>query len=53
MSTKVQIVKRLEVIKNLIELEDEDTIHIQIDKLKSFSSRQKIRSLRKRSLIFS
>jgi len=35
MSTKVQIVKRLEVIKTLIELEDEDMIHIQIDKLKS------------------
>ena len=35
MSTKVQIIKRLEIIKNLIELEDEDMIHIQIDKLKS------------------
>lgn len=34
MSVKVQIVKRLEVIKNLIELEDEDSIHAQIDKLK-------------------
>jgi hypothetical protein len=34
-STKVQIVKRLEIIKSLIELEDEDMIHIQIDKLKS------------------
>lgn len=34
MSTKVQIVKRLEIIKSLVELEDEDMIHIQIDKLK-------------------
>lgn len=34
MSTKIQIVKRLEIIKSLIELEDEDMIHIQIDKLK-------------------
>jgi exodeoxyribonuclease-5 len=33
-STKVQIIKRLEVIKNLIELEDEDSIHFQIEKLK-------------------
>lgn len=35
MSTKLQIVKRLEVIKTLIELEDEDMIHTQINKLKS------------------
>lgn len=35
MSTKVQVVKRLEVIKNLIELEDEEMIHLQIEKLKS------------------
>jgi len=35
MSTKVQIVKRLEIVKTLIELEDEDMIHIQIGKLKS------------------
>jgi nucleoside-triphosphatase THEP1 len=35
MSTKIQIIKRLEIIKNFIELEDEDMIHLQIDKLKS------------------
>lgn len=35
MSTKIQIIKRLEIIKNLIELEDEDMIHLQIEKLKS------------------
>jgi len=35
MSTKIQIIKRLEIIKNLIELEDEETIHRQIDILKS------------------
>ena len=35
MSKKVQIIKRLEIIKNLIELEDEDMVHIQIDKLKA------------------
>ncbi len=34
MSTKIQIIKRLEIIKNLIELEDEDSIHTQIEKLK-------------------
>ncbi len=35
MSTKIQIIKRLEVIKNLIELEDEEMIHIQIEKLRA------------------
>ncbi len=35
MSKKIQIIKRLEIIKNLIELEDEESIHIQIEKLKS------------------
>jgi len=35
MSTKIQIIKRLEIIKNLIELEEEEMIHIQIEKLKS------------------
>lgn len=34
MSTKIQIVKRLDAIKNLIELEDEEMIHLQIERLK-------------------
>jgi flagellar biosynthesis GTPase FlhF len=34
MSTKTQIIKRLDAIKNLIELEDEEMIHLQIDRLK-------------------
>jgi len=40
MSTKIQIIKRLEIVKNLIELEDEDMIHIQIEKLKSEKNRE-------------
>jgi len=34
MSTKIQIIKRLEIIKNFIEIEEEDMIHLQIEKLK-------------------
>lgn len=35
MSKKVQNIKRLEIIKNLIELEEEESIHEQIKKLKA------------------
>lgn len=35
MSTKVQIIKRLEIIKSAIELEDDDVVEIQVDKLKA------------------
>ena len=35
MSTKIQIIKRLEMVKNAIELEEEDLVHLQIDKLKA------------------
>ena len=31
MSTKIQIIKRLEIIKNLIELEDEEMIPDNLD----------------------
>lgn len=34
MSTKIQIIKRLEMVKNAIELEEEDLVHLQIEKLK-------------------
>ena len=34
MSTKIQIVKRLDAIKNFIELEDEEMVHLQIERLK-------------------
>lgn len=34
MSTKIQIIKRLEIVKNFIELEDEDSVHRQIEVLK-------------------
>jgi len=40
MSTKIQIIKRLEIIKNLIELEDEESIHTQIEKLKEENSNE-------------
>lgn len=35
MSTKIQIIKRLDTIKNFIELEDEDMVHLQIERLKA------------------
>ncbi len=35
MSTKIQIIKRLEMVKNAIELEEEDLVHQQIEKLKA------------------
>jgi len=38
MSTKIQIIKRLEFIKNFIELEDEDSVHVQIEILKKENS---------------
>jgi len=34
MSTKIQIIKRLEIVKTAIELEEEDLVHLQIKKLK-------------------
>ena len=34
MSTKIQIIKRLEMVKNAIELEEEEVVHLQIEKLK-------------------